>query len=97
MNKVNVVYVSNTDATGVLLALDPNTDNETAIKAIAEKIKETELFDIDADEYYKETESHPDDFEEMARSIWLYRESVYLDRRWEATYGIAVCVELIGH
>ena len=43
MGKVNVLYVSNMDTTRVLLALDPNTDNETAIKAIAEKIKETEV------------------------------------------------------
>ena len=96
MGKVNVLYVSNIDTTRVLLVLDPNTDNETAIKAIAEKIKEIELFDIDADEYYKETESHSDDFEEIARSIWRYQESVYLDRRWDATYGMATGVNLIG-
>lgn len=96
MGKVNVLYVSNMDTTRVLLALDPNTDNETAIKAIAEKIKEIELFDIDADEYYKETDSHPNDFEEMARNIWCYRDSVYLDRRWEATYGMTGGVTVIG-
>lgn len=96
MGKVNVLYVSNMDITRVLLALDPNTDNEIAIKAIAEKIKETELCDIDADEYYQETESHPDDFEVMARDIWYYQDSVYLDRRWEATYGMTTGVELIG-
>lgn len=96
MSKVNVLYVSNIDTTRVLLALDPNTDNETAIKAIAEKIKETELCDIDADEYYQETESHPDDFEAMARRIWYYHDSYYLDARWEATYGMATGVNLIG-
>ena len=53
MSKVNVLYVSNMDTTRVLLALDPNTDNEISIKAISEKIKETELCDIDAEEYYQ--------------------------------------------
>lgn len=96
MGKVNVLYVSNMDTTRILLALDPNTDNEIAIKAIAEKIKEIELCDIDDDEYYQETESNPDDFEAMARRIWYYQDSVYIDTRWEATYGMATGVNLIG-
>lgn len=97
MSKVNVLYVSNIDTTRILLALDPNTDNETAIKMIAEKIKSVELDDIDEDEYMNETDTHLDDFMAMARRIWYYHDSYYLDARWEATYGIAVGVELIGH
>lgn len=96
MRKVNVLYVSNMDTTRILLALDPNTDNETAIKAIAEKIREIELCDIDEEEYMTETGTHPDEFMMMARRIWYYHDSFYLDKRWDATYGIALGVELIG-
>ena len=96
MGKVNVLYVSNTDTTRILLALSPDTNNEVAINAIAEKIKEVELCDIDEEEYMAETETHPDEFMMMARRMWYYHDSFYLDKRWEATYGIAVGVELIG-
>ena len=51
MKKVHVLYVHNCDMSRVLLVLNPNMDDETAINAIFEAIKEVELYDIDEEEY----------------------------------------------
>jgi hypothetical protein len=96
MDKVKVLYVSNIDTTRILLVLNYDTPNDIAVKAITEKIMETELYDIDKDEYFQETGMTPENFEEIARQIWYYNGSYYLDNRWEATYGISGWVEVIN-
>lgn len=96
MDKVKVLYASNIDVTRILLVLDYNTPNDIAIKAITEKIMETELCDIDKDEYFQETGMTSENFEDIARQIWLFNDTYYLDNRWEATYGISGWVEVIN-
>jgi hypothetical protein len=96
MDKVKVLYASNIDVTRILLVLDYNTPSDIAIKAITEKIMETELYDIDKDEYFQETDMSPEKFEEIARQIWLFNESYYLDNRWDVTYGISGWLEVIN-
>lgn len=95
MKKAHALYVSNIDTNQVLLILNEDTDPETAIQAIEEKIREIELSDIDEDEYYSETETEPGFFRELAESIWNDHDDVYIENRWEATYGLALNVPVL--
>lgn len=95
MKKAHALYVSNIDTNQVLLILNEDTDPETAIQAIEEKIREIELSDIDEDEYYSETETEPGFFRELAESIWNDHDDVYIENRWEVTYGLALNVPVL--
>lgn len=90
---VYVLYVHNCDMSRVLLTLNPDIDNDTAINAIFEAIKENELYDIDEEEYNEVTTN--EELMSYARSIWYYHESIYVDTRWEATYSIATNVKFL--
>lgn len=90
MKTAHALYVSNMDTTRVLLILDPKTDDKTAIAAIAQKMQEVETCEIDEDEYYQETDTTPEDFHEFAESIWKHHDTIYLESRFEATYGLAL-------
>ena len=94
MKKAHVLYVHNCDMSRVLLVLNPNMDDETAINAIFEAIKEVELYDIDEEDYTDITSI--EELKDIASSIWHNHESVYIDTRWEATYCIATNVELLS-
>ena len=94
MKKVHVLYAHNCDMTRVLLVLNPNMDDETAVNAIFEAIKEVELYDIDENEYTDITSI--EELKDIATSIWHNHESVYIDTRWEATYELATNVELLS-
>lgn len=94
MKKVHILYVFNCYISKALLAINPELDDETAIKAIFDKIKENEINDIDEDEYEEIT--NDEELMSYARRIWLYHDSIYIDTRWEATYGIATNVELLS-
>ena len=95
MEKAHVLYLSNIDTNQVLLILNVNTDPETAIQAIETKIREVELCDINEDEYYSETDTHPGFFREAAESIWNNHDYIYLENRWEVTYGLALNVPIL--
>lgn len=95
MQNAHVLYLSNIDTNQVLLILNTDTDPETAIQAIEEKIREVELCDIDEEVYYSETDTHPGFFREAAESIWTYHECIYLENRWEVTYGLALNVPVL--
>jgi hypothetical protein len=95
MKRVHALYASNMDDTNVLLLLDPETDNQTAIEAIAQKMQEVETCDIDEEEYYQETGTTPEDFREFAEAIWSHNETIYLENRFEVTYGLTLNVPLI--
>lgn len=92
MKTAHALYVSNMDTTRVLLILDPKTDDKTAIAAIAQKMQEVETCEIDEDEYYQETGTTPEDFHEFAEAIWMHHDTIYLENRFEATYGLALDV-----
>lgn len=95
MQNAHVLYLSNIDTNQVLLILNTDTDPETAIQAIEEKIREVELCDIDEDEYYSETDTHPGFFREVAESIWNDHDCIYIENRWEVTYGLALNVPVL--
>lgn len=95
MKNAHVLYLSNIDTNQVLLILSEDTDPETAIQAIEEKIREFELCDIDEDEYYSETDTEPGFFRECAESIWNDHDDVYIENRWEVTYGLALNVPVL--
>lgn len=95
MQNAHVLYLSNIDTNQVLLILNTDTDPETAIQAIEEKIREVELCDIDEEEYYSETETEPGFFRELAESIWNDHDNVYIENRWEVTYGLALNVPVL--
>lgn len=88
MKTAHALYVSNMDTTMVLLVLDPTTDDKTAIAAIAQKMHEVETY-----EYYQETT--PEDFHEFAEAIWKHRDTIYLENRFEATYGLTLNVPIL--
>lgn len=92
MKTAHALYVSNMDTTRVLLILDPKTDDKTAIAAIVQKMQEVETCEIDEDEYYQETDTTPEDFHEFAEAIWKHHGTIYLENRFEATYGLALDV-----
>lgn len=90
----HVLYVVNCDTSRILLILNPETDDETAIKAIYDKIAEIEFCDLEEDdEYFKITSK--EEIRKFAERIWLYHDYINLDTRWEATYGIATNVEIL--
>ena len=92
--KAHVLYAVNCDTSRILLILNPETDNETAIKAIYDKIAEIEFCDLEEDdEYFNITAK--EEIRRIAERIWLYYDSFYLDTRWEVTYGIATNVEIL--
>ena len=95
MQNAHVLYLSNIDTNQVLLILNTDTDPETAIQAIEEKIREVELCDIDEEEYYSETETEPGFFRELAVSICNDHDDVYIENRWEVTYGLALIVPVL--
>lgn len=88
----HALYASNMSITRVLLILDPETDEKTAINTIAQKIQEIETYDIDIDEYHRETQTTPEDFLEYAEAIWNRHEEVYLENRFDVTYGLTLNV-----
>lgn len=93
--KIKALYVHNMDYCRVLLVLDSETNNDTAVYAIANAMLEQEIYDLDKNEYFEETEQTPEDFIEYAKSIWFNNENVYLDARFEATYGMSTNVQTI--
>lgn len=94
MKVAHVLYFSNMDTSMVLLILGKNTDDETAIAAIEKKIKETELYDIDGEEYMRETGTTPEEFRSFAEDIWKNHYSIYLER-YEGTYALELNVPIL--
>ena len=94
MENINVLYVRCYENVRILLAINPNTDNETAINTIAKIIKEHEMLNVNEQEYYEESGLVEDDFLVMARDIWFYNNENYIDI-WENNYGIAKNVNIL--
>jgi hypothetical protein len=94
MKKMNVLYVKGCIGKIALLVINPQTDDEIAINAIAEKITEMQYNESDCedDEYYVKTEE--DEIRRIAERIWLYNDDYYMDNT-EYTYLMQTNVDVI--
>lgn len=98
MKKAHVFYVVNSEESRVLLIINPETNRDTAIDAIYQKIVEIEHFDYEDltdEELELEGLMSRQELRDIAQDIWDNHETYYIDRRWDATYAVDIDVDIL--